>query len=243
MRSTMTPWSEAGEAAACRNALQTFPSGPASVVSDSYNVFNCCEHTWGQKLRRHVIARAEHHGGLLIIRIDSGDAPEVVVEVLETLARCFPVSENEKGYRMLPDYLRLLHSDGVTLEMADAILANVKANRWSAANVLLASDGTLLQRLDRNTLRFALQCSAATICGEERQVFQKPVTDIAKKSKKGRLTLQRNCNEYSTAEQGKGAADEDHMLLVFENGHLLIDHSLEDIRNRSETVSVGVTKT
>ncbi|KAM7308489.1 nicotinamide phosphoribosyltransferase [Ixodes scapularis] len=165
------------------------------------------------------------------------------VMVLETLARCFPVSENEKGYRILPDYLRLLHSDGVTLEMADAILANVKANRWSAANVLLASDGTLLQKLDRNTLRFALQCSAATICGEERQVFQKPVTDIAKKSKKGRLTLQRNSKEYSTAEQGKGAADEDHMLLVFENGHLLIDHSLEDIRNRSETVSVGVTKT
>lgn len=68
---------------------------------------------------------------------------------------------------MLPDHLRLLHTDGVTLEMAEAILANLRVNRWSSQNVLLASDGALLHGLDKKTQRFDFQCSAAVINGQE----------------------------------------------------------------------------
>ncbi|KAH6927551.1 hypothetical protein HPB50_005668 [Hyalomma asiaticum] len=59
------------------------------------------------------------------------------------------------------------HSDGMTLEMAEAVLANAKANRWSAQNVLLASDGTLMREPRGPAQRFAFQCSAAVVGGHE----------------------------------------------------------------------------
>ncbi|KAH7948008.1 hypothetical protein HPB52_017654 [Rhipicephalus sanguineus] len=51
--------------------------------------------------------------------------------------------------------------------MAEAVLANVKANRWSAQNVLLASDGTLMREPRGPAQRFAFQCSAAIVRGQE----------------------------------------------------------------------------
>ncbi|KAH7948007.1 hypothetical protein HPB52_017653 [Rhipicephalus sanguineus] len=76
----MTPWGPAGESAACRQVMHAFPSGPASVASDAYHAANCCEHVWGQDLRHLVEARAELHGGMLIVRLQSGDPPEIIVE-------------------------------------------------------------------------------------------------------------------------------------------------------------------
>lgn len=74
---------------------------------------------------------------------------------------------NSLGFRELPPYVRLMHSDGMTLEMAEAVLANAKAHRWSAQNVLLASDGTLMRDPRGPAQRFAFQCSAAIVGGYE----------------------------------------------------------------------------
>ncbi|KAK8757768.1 hypothetical protein V5799_004596, partial [Amblyomma americanum] len=232
--STMTAWGPAGQYVACRQAMHAFPSGPASVASDAYHVANCCEHVWGQDLRHLVEARAELHGGMLIVRLQSGDPPEIAVEVLETLGRHYSVAVNSLGFRELPPYVRLMHSDGVTLEMAEAVLANAKAHRWSAHNVLLASDGSLMREQRGPAHRFSFQCSAAVVDGKEREVHRDPATDTALSSKKGKLTLQRSGSSYITVEQGQGNPDEDCLVQVFRNGHLLVDQSFEDIRRRSQ---------
>ncbi len=48
--STITVWREDGEEDAYRNLLEQFPTGPVACVSDSYNIWNACEHIWGEKL-------------------------------------------------------------------------------------------------------------------------------------------------------------------------------------------------
>lgn len=60
--------------------LTKFPSGMVAVVSDSYNIWNACEHLWGEELRDLVIKRGES-GGVLVVRPDSGIPQEVVVKV------------------------------------------------------------------------------------------------------------------------------------------------------------------
>ena len=38
----------------------------------------------------------------------------------------------------------------------------------------------------------------------QRHVFKQPITDLGKKSKKGRLTLQRKDNTFETIQEGQG---------------------------------------
>lgn len=61
--------------------LDQFPTGPVSVVSDSYDIFKACRHIWGDKLKERVIERSED--SCLIIRPDSGDPAETLIEVGE----------------------------------------------------------------------------------------------------------------------------------------------------------------
>ena len=52
----------------------------AAVVSDSYNIWNACEHLWGEELKDLIVARGEVDGAL-VVRPDSGNPAEVVVKV------------------------------------------------------------------------------------------------------------------------------------------------------------------
>ncbi|KAL1419269.1 hypothetical protein MTO96_005361 [Rhipicephalus appendiculatus] len=155
-------------------------------------------------------------------------------EVLEILGRYYSVTVNSLGFRELPPYVRLMHSDGVTLEMAEAVLANAKANRWSAQNVLMASDGTLMREPRGPAQRFAFQCSGAIVRGQEKEVRRNPMTDTKLSSKQGRLTLQHSASGYITVEHGQGNPQEDCLMHVFKDGHLLVEQAFEDIRRRSQ---------
>jgi nicotinic acid phosphoribosyltransferase len=52
--------------------------------------------------------------------------------------------------------------------------------------------GELLQKVNRDTQKFAMKASAACVNGEWRDVYKDPITDSGKRSKKGRLALVRN---------------------------------------------------
>ncbi|XP_026200497.1 nicotinamide phosphoribosyltransferase-like [Anabas testudineus] len=65
-------------------------------------------------------------------------------------------------------------------------------------------------------------------------VYKQPVTDPSKGSKKGQLSLRRNSNGYlETIEGGAGKPEEDLLVTVFENGSLVKDYSLEEIRKNA----------
>ncbi|KAL3245099.1 hypothetical protein MRX96_018239 [Rhipicephalus microplus] len=60
------------------------------------------------------------------------------------------------------------------------------------------------------------------------------MTDTKLSSKKGRLTLQHSGSGYITVEHGQGNPEEDCLIHVFKNGHLLVEQAFEDIRRRSQ---------
>ncbi len=225
--STITSWGRSREADAYANMLTAFPKGLVAVVSDSYDVFNACRELWGNKLKEMVLNR----DGVLVVRPDSGYPPEVVVQVLDILGERFGYTYNTKGYKMLNPKVRVIQGDGITHPMLGTILEAMKVAKWSADNVAFGSGGGLLQKVDRDTMKFAFKASAVRTNGIWSDVYKDPVTDHGKKSKAGRLKLVFDNGAYKTVRLEDNNLP-DQLVTVFENGELLVDATFEDIRQR-----------
>ncbi|MDI9861482.1 nicotinate phosphoribosyltransferase [Flectobacillus roseus] len=225
--STITSWKQEGELEAYRNMLDQYPEGLVAVVSDSYDVYHACEKLWGEALKEKILAR----NGTLVVRPDSGVPKDVVLKVTEILGEKIGYTINEKGYKVLVPQIRVIQGDGVNYESIGEILENLAVNGWSADNITFGMGGALLQKVHRDTQKFAFKCSCATVDGQDRLVFKDPITDHGKKSKKGRLKLIFKDNEYHTVnldEQG-----EDLLVTVFENGEILKDYTFDEVKGNS----------
>ncbi|XP_008566103.1 PREDICTED: nicotinamide phosphoribosyltransferase isoform X5 [Galeopterus variegatus] len=117
--STITAWGKDHEKDAFEHIVTQFSSVPVSVVSDSYDIYNACEKIWGEDLRHLIVSRSTE--APLIIRPDSGNPLDTVLKVLDILGKKFPVTENSKGYKLLPPYLRVIQGDGVDINTLQEI--------------------------------------------------------------------------------------------------------------------------
>ena len=223
--STITSWGRDHEVDACRNMLLQYPDGLVATVSDSFDIYNCCANIWGGTLKDEVIAR----DGVLVVRPDSGDPPTVVVKVLDILGEKFGFTFNSKRYKVLHPKVRIIQGDGIDFKMLELILSAMEKANWSADNIAFGSGGGLLQKLNRDTQRFAFKCSSAVIGDEVRDVYKQPITDGGKKSKAGRLKLVlSDDNVFQTVPESDPHPDQ--LQTVFRNGELLIDQTFEQVR-------------
>jgi nicotinamide phosphoribosyltransferase len=233
--STITSWGRENEREAYRNMLRNFarPNALVAVVSDSWDIYNAVEKIWGEQLRQEVV----DSGATVVIRPDSGEPVEVVSRVAQILGEKFGTSLNSKGYKVLNN-VRIIQGDGVNEQSIRDILTSLKNLGFSASNIAFGIGGALLQKISRDTMKFAYKCSAIIVGGELRDVYKQPITDREKISKKGRLDLIRSAEsgEYKTARLPDAetvAAENSAMRTVFENGEVLIDDSLQEIRKRA----------
>lgn len=224
--STITSWGEDREEDAYRNMIDQFaPNGIFACVSDSYDIYNASGNIWGDKLKQAVI----DSGAVVVVRPDSGDPVEVVSRVIEILGERFGYTMNRKGFKVLNN-VRIIQGDGCTPETIDEMIESLIKARWSIDNVAFGMGGGLLQKLDRDTLKFALKCSAIRIDGDWKDVQKSPVTDRGKKSKGGRVRAARHSNGTLYCTTNENAADA--MQTVFLDGEILIKETLDDIRSR-----------
>ena len=234
--STMTSFGRKHEVDAYRNMLTQFakPGSMVAVVSDSYDLMNAVSNIWGDVLKQEV----NDSGATVIIRPDSGDPLIVPVKVIGALSEKFGYTINSKGYKVLPSCVRVIQGDGIDADSLPIILDNILAAGFSADNIAFGMGGGLGQKIDRDTLKFAMKCSAARVNGVWRDVFKDPVTDPGKRSKKGRLALRLNNGQFTTMRKEDLNPDEDLLRYVFHNGKLLIDHKFSDIRQRANQAAI-----
>jgi len=229
--STMTSWGKAGEADAYRNMIRQF-GGPQKVLAfvvDSYDVWNALDHLVGEALREDIVAC----GGRIVVRPDSGDPVAVVPRVLEHLMQRFGHSVNGKGYRVLPPYLRVIQGDGVDLHSLPRILEALKLRAISSENLAFGMGGGLLQKLDRDTLKWAMKASWAEVDGQPREIYKDPVTDPGKRSKAGRWAVVRGA-EGCEAVREEALNGRDNLLRpVWRNGRLLLEENFGQLRQRT----------
>ncbi|OJY95745.1 MAG: nicotinate phosphoribosyltransferase [Lysobacterales bacterium 63-13] len=240
--STITAWGREREVDAYRNMLTQFakPGAIVAVVSDSYDIFHAIREHWGKTLKNEVI----QSGGTLVVRPDSGDPVAVVHQCLELLDEAFGHTVNSKGFKVL-NHVRVIQGDGVNPTSIRAILERITSAGYATDNLAFGMGGALLQRLDRDTQKFALKCSAARVEGRWIDVYKDPVTDKGKQSKRGRMTLLQH-REYGTfktvpvpadadslADLHKPIGFDDAMVTIWEDGKLIHDWTFAEVRARA----------
>lgn len=215
--STITSWGREREVDAYRNMIRQFgkPGALVACVSDSYNLWDVVTNVWGGVLHEEV----KRSGAKLVIRPDSGVPASVVRMVQEQLEKSIgPFQRNTKGFKVLPPYYGIIQGDGINLESIDEILTETEIAGYSSSNVSFGMGGALLQKVDRDTCKFAFKCSAALVDGTWIDVHKDPITDPGKTSKPGRLDLVRGSDGKPMTVR-EGSVDAASMLhTVFENG-------------------------
>lgn len=238
--SVVTLLGEEGELEIFKHILKTFPTGIVACVSDSFDIFRACSDYWGTELKDMVLDR----DGVLVIRPDSGDPVFTLLKVFDILLTKFGYTINEKGYKVLPPQVRVLQGDGINVQSIRSIYGALKVNGISAENLVLGMGGALLQKVDRDTQKFAFKCSYAEINGNPVDVQKHPVevdshgklVQSFKKSKAGQLKLIRTDAGYQTVRKETNTGYEDQMITVFENGEIINTVSFEEIRERAVVV-------
>lgn len=230
--STMTSWTRDGEQAAYANMLTRFKGANIiSIVADSYNVFEAVENILGGTLKDQVLENAAA-GSRLVVRPDSGDPVETPIEIIECLMARFGCSTNKKGYRVLPDYIRVLQGDGITPTSIGTILARMEEEKLSVENIVFGMGSGLLQQCNRDSQEFAMKCSAVKVGGKWRDVFKEPATDSGKQSKRGVLALVKSGAGFTTVRR-KALAGTNLLRPVFRDGKILVSETLQTIRSRA----------
>ena len=230
--STMTSWGEEREAAAYENMVEQFGGDGklVAVVSDSYDLFRAVRNIWGGELKEKV----ENMGGTLVVRPDSGDATRVPIDTIEMLGDIFGYRVNAKGYKVLADCVRVIQGDGITPRTIRVLLEAMTERGWSAENLAFGMGAGLLQKVNRDTLRFAMKANARQDKdGAWHGIAKDPKTDPGKASKRYRQAVVME-NGTPVAVPLKDIGDRQNLMQpVWENGDPKRDWTFAEIRERA----------
>lgn len=199
-----------------------------SIVLDGYDTYREAM-TLCSKFKDKIIASEAK----VVFRPDSGDPLEVIPRLLEMQAATFGFTVNSKGYKVINN-VGIIQGDGISTESMEAILNLITSLGYSAQNIVFGSGGALLQKVNRDTYKFAQKSSAVLVGDSWKGISKSPVTDMGKASKAGRVTATRwkMTGELGYADMSQPLNDEfeDIMQTVYENGKLLITTTLEEVR-------------
>jgi nicotinamide phosphoribosyltransferase len=208
--------------------------GIISIVIDGYDVYRETELLCTVLKDEIITTKAK-----VVFRPDSGDMQEVVPRILHLQELAFGSVTNAKGYRKINN-VGIIQGDGVDHSAIRSLLGKITAVLgFSADNVIFGSGGALLQKVNRDTFKFAQKaCAILMEDGTWKGIAKDPITDQGKKSLEGVLTLVRSKmnNELMIARLDRGPLDSefaDVMQLVYHNGQLFNETTLAEIRARA----------
>lgn len=232
--SVMTSKGAEGEESIVSSLLNNFPTGILSVVADSYNIYNFVDNIVGKKFKDQILSR----DGVFVIRPDSitprHPTPEQeIVWILQSLWYNIGGTINSKGYKVINPKVRVLWGDGIDFDGIFKILESVVGEKFSAENIAcFGMGGGLLQKINRDTQRFAFKSSAQKREGVWYEIYKDP-KDESKKSKKGRLKLVSGSSGFQTIKESEPGKD--LLEVVFENGEIKRLQTFDEIRGRVES--------
>lgn len=241
--SIMTAKGKDGELEIVKEMIDTFPDGILSVVADSYDIYNFVENIVGKQLKDKILAR----NGVFVVRPDSitPDHPypeHLVVWILNNLWTSFGGEVNSKGFKVLNPKIRVLWGDGLNMADIKEILQYTAEEKFSVENLVFGMGGGLLQKVNRDTQRFAFKSSAQCRDNVWYDIFKQP-KDESKTSKKGKLKL-----VWDVGSHGKGLITvpetdprEDVLVTIFENGEIKNLYTFDEVRENAKMKTLEET--
>jgi nicotinamide phosphoribosyltransferase len=215
--------------------LDTFakPGAIVSIVIDGYDMLREATQLC-TTFRQKII----DSGAKVVFRPDSGDPIVNVLKILALQSEHFGFTVNSKGFKVVNN-VAVIQGDGVDYRTMELIIHAVKLNGFSIENVVFGSGGALLQKVNRDTFKFAQKASAIKIKNDDgtftwREIFKDPVTDPGKQSKKGIITLKKDGDEFKTVNIIDPAADAGTvMTTIYDHGHIFANDTLAQLTERA----------
>lgn len=233
--SVMTAYGKDNEFASFKRLIEiSEPGSIISVVSDTWDVFNACKY-WNK-----LVPEIYKKGLQLVVRPDSGDPKEVLPKMYAILEKGFETYVNDKGLKLFKN-LKLLWGDGISEKTFMEVLNIPVAHGFSPETLMLGSGGGLLQNVTRDDCKWAFKASAVYKKGQWVPIKKDPITDPGKQSKAGKLELifHKKKKEFGTVDWTLAKQLGQPMLeTVYENGKLVRDQTISEIRNLIETNKV-----
>lgn len=241
--SIMTARGREGEMQILEDLLNEYPQGILSIVIDSYNYREFIKeaaHRFKDKIeaRQDVVAPDGTilAPGKVVFRPDSGAPSEVTAECADLLSEGFGTSTNTKGYKTLNPKVGILWGDGIDIQGARSILFTLETRGFAASNIVFGMGGGLLQKINRDTQRFAFKSSYQERLGKGYDIWKDPI-DSSKTSKRGRMMLiLTEDGGYKTVRQDTDVSQKgvDTLEDVLVNGELVRDMTFNEVRANAQ---------
>lgn len=233
-----------------RLLTETYPKGFVSIVSDTWDLWKVVT-DFVPRLKKEILERE----GRLVIRPDSGDPVDIICGVIEEpkaphgykhtkaerkgvyelLWDTFGGTINEKGYKVLDSHVGVIYGDSITLERQREIYKRLEEKGFAATNLVLGIGSYTYQYRTRDSLGFAMKATWCQINGEPKEIFKQPKTDSGmKNSLKGLICVEMDKDGKFFATDCVSKEEETYGCLevVFEDGKLIKEYSLAEIRER-----------
>lgn len=230
---TTTVYGRTGEKSFYEKMIKVFGKEGAAFanVIDSYDQKQALNYILS------LVPTLKASGATMIIRLDSGDAVDNPVMMTQYALELFGYEVNDKGYKVLPNYIRILQGDGVTPENIDEILRQLDELKISSDNISFGMGGKLLQDVNRDTYGYALKTCYAKINGEDVDVFKDPITDPSKASLRGEITTVKRDGKYVTVRVGEVQdTDEQVVREIWRNSEFIVLDDFDTIKSRIPNV-------
>ncbi|KAJ1794942.1 hypothetical protein LPJ59_004432, partial [Coemansia sp. RSA 2399] len=164
--------------------IESFGDGVYACVMDSYDYVRALA-----EVLPAVAQRKLERGGFLVIRPDSGDQIDAVLQGLRAADKVFGSTVNAKGFKVIRG-ASVIQGDGVTPATLRQILAAVRDAGFSAQCVGFGMGGGLLQKINRDTMSMAIKISSLVYAdGEARDIMKSPKTGLEKASLPGTFVV------------------------------------------------------
>lgn len=250
-----------------KRLLDVYPSGFFSYVADTYNLWEVCSSILPVLKDRimnrdgRVVIRPDsgdpvdilcglNTNGELGISDGSSYKEQIDKGVIELLWDVFGGTINSKGYKVLDPHIGCIYGDAITLERAEEICKRLESKGFASSNVVLGIGSYTYNMNTRDTFGFALKTTYGVVNGKELLLYKDPITDDGtKKSALGRVVVTEKDGELQLVDGlyqkdwvghhlSKIPEEKDVMIDVFKDGKLLVDWTLEEIRDRLKQQTV-----
>ncbi|WP_288401145.1 nicotinate phosphoribosyltransferase [uncultured Acinetobacter sp.] len=247
--SVMCMGSEESEIETFRRLIcELYPAGVVSIVSDTWDFWRVITE-FSVELKAEILKRQPNALGLakVVFRPDSGDPVKIICGdpdakrdspaykgAVQCLWEIFGGTETAQGYKVLNERVGLIYGDSITLERAQNILKGLEAKGFASNNLVFGIGSYTYNYLTRDSFGFAVKATWGQVNGVGRELFKDPATDSGvKKSAKGLLRVEQTENGFELFDQQSFEQEKMGALqTVFENGQLLRECSLDQIRER-----------
>jgi nicotinamide phosphoribosyltransferase len=225
-----------------RLITEVYPKGIVSIVSDTWDFWDVIT-KFTHQLHTEIMAR----DGKVVFRPDSGDPVKIILGdpeapcdspafkgAVQCLWNEFGGTLTDRGYKQLNSHVGLIYGDSISLERAEAILEGLRKKGFASTNIVLGIGSYTYQHVTRDSLGTAIKATWGQVNGESRNLFKQPKTDDGmKNSACGLLRVEREHGNYVLYDkQTPEQKEKGHLTTVFEDGRLLVDQGVADIRKR-----------